>query len=189
MEQKKNRVLYGRAKPGDDILVTKWIGLEGTVRIARQKKQELLRRFPLFMIEEAVGFSCLLQVLAEVKLAAKQSTPRLELAAGGVFGGLWEFAEYAGVGLEISLKKIPIRQETIEICNFYDINPYLLLSGGSLLLAAKDGHGLADQLRAAGIFAAVVGKAAAGNDRVVLNGDGRRFLEPPRWDEVDKVSG
>ena len=45
----------------------------------------------------------------------------------------------SGVGLEIDLKKIPIRQETIEICEFFDLNPYKLLSGGSLLLAAADG--------------------------------------------------
>ena len=35
----------------------------------------------------------------------------------------------SGVGLEIDLKKIPIRQETIEICEFFDLNPYKLLSG------------------------------------------------------------
>jgi hydrogenase expression/formation protein HypE len=37
-------------------------------------------------------------------------------------------AEASGVGLEIDLKKIPVRQETIEICEFFGINPYELIS-------------------------------------------------------------
>ncbi len=181
-------MFFGLTQPGDDILMTKWAGLEGTVHIVQKKKKELLHQFPLFMVEAAAGFSDCLPVQQEMAVAKEQGAAMLELAWGGVFGGLWELAEHAGVGLEIDLKKIPIRQETVEICNFYDINPYQLIAGGSLLLAVQDGYGLADRLQAAGIPSAVVGKAVAGNDRVVINGDGRRFLEPPRHDEIEKLS-
>ena len=54
-----------------------------------------------------------------------------DVTEGGVFGALWEMAEASGVGLEIDLKKIPIRQETIEICEFFNLNPYQLISSGS----------------------------------------------------------
>ncbi|MCC8152167.1 MAG: hypothetical protein LIO96_12150 [Lachnospiraceae bacterium] len=178
---------FGAVQPGDDIIVTKWVGLEGTVRIVQERKEALLHRFPPFMVEEAAGFSRYLSVQPELAAAKKAGAAILELTWGGVFGGLWELAEQAGVGLEINLKRIPVRQETVEICNYYDINPYQLISGGSLLLAARDGYGMTYRLQAAGIPAAVVGKAAVGNDRVVLNGGGRRFLEPPRRDEIEKV--
>ena len=48
-----------------------------------------------------------------------------DVTEGGIFGALWEMAEASGVGLEIDLKKIPIRQETVEVCEFFGVNPYL----------------------------------------------------------------
>ena len=74
-----------------------------------------------------------------------------DVTAGGIFGALWELAEASGVGLDITLKKIPIRQETVEICEFFDINPYQLASGGSLLMAAEDGNRLVMDLAKEGI--------------------------------------
>ena len=96
-------------------------------------------------------------------------------------------AEASGVGLEIDLKKIPIRQETVEVCEFFGVNPYLLISSGCMLMAAKDGNYLARELEKAGIQATIIGKATTGNDRVLLNEDERRFLEPPKTDELYKV--
>lgn len=182
-----SRIFTGAVQPGDDIVMTKWAGLEGTVQIAGQKKQELLKRFPSFMLEEAIGFEQFLSVLPEAEACSEKRLPlcerataMMELSEGGVYGGLWEFAQHAGVGLEIFMKQIPIRQETVEICNYYDIDPYRMLSGGSLLLSAGNGSRIAQRLREAGIPATVIGRATAGNDRVVINGDRRLFLEPLR---------
>ena len=75
----------------------------------------------------------------------------------------------------------------MEICNFLDLNPYELLSGGSLLIGADDGYALAERLQKAGIPAAVIGRAVPGNDRVVRNGEEKRFLGPVRTDEVYKI--
>ena len=110
-----------------------------------------------------------------------------DISEGGVFGALWELAECSGVGLEIELKKIPLRQETVEICDFYGLNPYQMVSGGSMLMAAEDGNGLVHRLAQEGIPAVIVGKATAGNDRVILNGEERRFLELPQTDEIHKI--
>ena len=63
----------------------------------------------------------------------------------------------------------------------------LLISGGSLLIAADDGYTLAESLEKEGIPAAVVGRATAGNDRIVWNGEERRFLGPVRMDEIHKL--
>ena len=74
-------------------------------------------------------------------------------------------AEASGVGLDIDLKKIPIRQETVEICEYFDINPYELISSGCMLMAAPDGNGLVMALERAGSPATIIGKATEGNDR------------------------
>ncbi len=175
-------------KPGDDILASKWIGLEGTSIIAKEKEQELLQRYPQKLIKTAQEFDQYLSVLPESAAAVKSSVSAMhDVTEGGIFGALWELAESSGVGLEIDLKKIPVKQETIEICEFYHINPYELISSGCMLMASPDGNTLLRQLQRAGIPAAMIGKAVEGNDRVLLNGEEKRFLEPPKTDALYQV--
>ncbi len=176
------------ARPGDDIIATKWIGLEGTSIIAKEKAKELAARYPLGMIQDAQKFDQFLSVLPEAAVAVKSGVSAMhDVTEGGIFGALWELAESSGVGLEIDLKKIPVKQETIEICEFFDINPYELISSGCMLMASKEGTALLRDLEKAGIHASLIGKATKGNDRVLLNQEERRFLEPPKTDELYKV--
>ena len=50
------------------------------------------------------------------------------MGEGGILRALWKMAEASRVGLRADLRKIPVRQETIEICERFDLNPYKLLS-------------------------------------------------------------
>ena len=181
-------VSTGGARPGHDIIITKWIGLEGTSIIAKEKEAELLTRYPDDLVETARNFDKYLSVVPEAAVAVKSGVSAMhDVTEGGIFGALWEMAESSGVGLTIDLKKIPVRQETIEVCEFFGINPYELISSGSMLMASQDGNQLVQDLERAGIPAVVVGKATAGNDRVLLNGEEQRFLEPPKTDELYRV--
>lgn len=172
-------------KPGQDVVISKWIGLEGSVRIAREYKEELLTRYPSGMIDEAIAYERFLSVIPEAATAVKSGACGIhDVSQGGIFAALWEMAHGADVGLEIDLRKLPIRQETIEICEFFDLNPYELLSGGALLMTAEDGNGLVLALEKEGIPAVVVGKTTAGNDRVLWNEEEKRFLEPPKADQI-----
>lgn len=186
---KKGRLIStAGARPGMDVIITKWIGLEGTSIIAKEKEAELLTRYPRSLVDEAKGFDRYLSVLPEAATAVKSGVSAMhDVTEGGIFGALWEMAESAGVGLEIDLKKIPIRQETVEVCEFFDVNPYELISSGSMLMAAADGNGLVRALEAQGIPAVCVGKFTQGNDRVIVSGEERRFLEPPKTDELYRV--
>lgn len=176
------------ARPGMDVIVTKWIGLEGTSIIAKEKEEELLTHYPRHLVEAAKGFDAYLSVLPEAKIAVESGVSAMhDVTEGGIFGALWEMAESAGVGLDIDLKKIPVRQETVEVCEYFDINPYELIGSGSMLMAASDGNGLVRALETAGISAVCIGKVTDGNDRVLLSGEERRFLEPPKADELYKV--
>jgi hydrogenase maturation factor len=56
-----------------------------------------------------------------------------------------------------------------------------------MLMAAADGNGLVRALLEGGIPAVCIGKVMPGNDRVVISGEERRFLEPPKADELYKV--
>jgi hydrogenase maturation factor len=171
-----------------DIVVSKWVGLEGTAILAKEKTTELRSRFPQPFIDKAKVFDQMMSVIPEAAVASKLGVCAMhDVSEGGVFGALWELAECADVGLEIDLKKIPVRQETIEICEFFDINPYKMMSGGSLLMATEDGNALVRELEKVGISATVIGKATNSNDRVLLNEEERRFLETTQTDEIYKA--
>lgn len=176
------------AKPGQDILVTKWIGIEGTSIIAKEKEKELLERFSQAFVDTAKGFDQYLSVLPDSRIAVEHGASAMhDVTEGGIYGALWEVAEASGIGLEIDLKAIPIRQETIEICEYFELNPYYLISSGCMLMAADQGHDLVRKLEAAGIPAAVIGKATDGKARRIWNGGEESYLERPKTDELYKI--
>ena len=68
----------------------------------------------------------------------------------------------------------------MEVCEFFGYNPYEIRSDGALLMVTDDSHTLIEALAKQGITAAVIGVTTDGNDKVILNDDEKRFLEPPR---------
>lgn len=177
-----------KVKPGQDIVLSKWVGLEGTVVLARRNREALGTRYPAYLAEEAVAFEQYLSVIPEAATAMKSGVYAMHDASeGGIFGALWELAEGAGVGLSIDLKKIPLRQETVEICEFCGLNPYELLSGGCLIMVARDGEALAEALQTEGIPATVIGKTTDSKDRILFNEDESRYMERSKRDEIYRI--
>ncbi len=188
--KKKDLLTTMQVHPGQDIVVTKWIGLEGTSILAKEKEEELLQRFNQDLVHTAQQFDQYLSVVQDAKIAQAFGVSAMhDITEGGVFGALWEMAEGSSVGLDADLKAIPIRQETVEVCEYFGLNPYQIMSSGSMMIAADDGHGLVMALEKAGIHAAVVGRATDGNDRVLRNGEDVRYLDRPQTDELYKVMG
>lgn len=186
---KKDKVITSSgARAGQDVVVSKWIGLEGTAIIAKEKEGDLLECFSSNFVEKAKGFDQYMSVVKEGAVAVKSNVSAMhDVTEGGIFGALWEIAEASGVGLEIDMKKIPIRQETIEVCEVFDINPYGLISSGSMLMTCDNGYDLVRELEKEGILATVVGKVTDGKDRILRNEDEIRYLEPPKQDELYKI--
>lgn len=177
--------MAGIASPGQDIVISKWIGLEGTAFLAERCSGMLHSRYPAYLVEEAAGFHRYLSILPEAATAVESGVCAMHDASeGGIFGALWELAEGSGVGLTIDLKKIPLRQETVEVCECCNVNPYQLLSGGCLVMATEDGPGLVDGLTAIQIPAVIVGKVTDRNDRILLNGEEVRYMDRPATDEL-----
>lgn len=180
-------------KKGDasnmDVVLSKWIGLEGTAILASEKEEELAKCFPMRLINKAKSCEESLSVASEAAIALKSGVYTMhDVRNGGVFGALWELSRKIGVGLTINLRDIPIRQETVEICEYYDLNPYELLSGGSLLMVAENGKKLVEVLQGEGIPVSVIGRTNGGNDKVVINRDETRYLTMPAADEIFKIS-
>ncbi|MGN0335659.1 MAG: AIR synthase family protein [Lachnospiraceae bacterium] len=177
-----------RAAADQDVVLSKWIGIEGTAMIAREREKELLDRFPKTLVENAENMAAHFSVLPEAALAGKSGVSAMhDVSSGGVYGALYELSEAAGVGLEIDLRAIPIRQETVEICEYFGLNPYYLASCGSVLMLCDNGQELVRKLDKAGIPAAVIGRTTSQNAKAVVNGGEISYLERPKADEWLKV--
>ena len=172
---------------GQEIIITKWIGLEGTADLAARNQEELLTRYPAYLGEEAAAFDRYYSILPEAATAVKSGGCTMhDISEGGVFAALWEMAEGAGVGLTIDMKKLPLRQETVEVCEFCNVNPYELRSGGSLIIASPEGTTVVEALAAEGIPAVIVGRFTDSNERLILNEDEVRYMDRPQRDEIYK---
>lgn len=177
----------GKQLAGQDIIITKWIGLEGTADLAARNQEGLLTRYPAYLVEEAAAFDRYYSILPEAATAVKSGGCTMHDASeGGIFAGLWEMAEGAGVGLTIDMKKLPLRQETVEVCEYCNVNPYELRSGGSLIIASPEGTAVVEALQAEGIPATIVGRFTDSNDRLILNEDETRYMDRPQRDEIYK---
>lgn len=176
------------AKPNQDVVLTKSIGIGGTAILSTSQEDQLRTRYSKEFIGGAQKMIAQISVVKEAVIGIQYGVSALHnLSYGGVFGALWELAAAAKVGLEIDQSSIPIKQETIEICEFYDLNPFQFMSSGSLLLTTDNGDGLVKVFAEQGIEACVIGRTVKGNDRIVYHGDEKRFLAPPKTDELLKV--
>ena len=180
--------LTGDLRPNLDLVMVGYPALEGTVLLTRENEEELKQHFPLELVETAKGFDQLMVGKEAAEIGWNSGAVAMhDISQGGVFGALWEFCESCGIGLEADLRKIPIRQETIEICEQYGWNPYQMQSGGSFLMAVPDGQKTVDQLKRAGICCAVIGRTTDKKEKVLHNGEEMRYLDKPAQDEIEKL--
>ncbi len=173
-----------KVSPGMSIVMSKWIGLTGTARIAREHEREVSGRLPARMIRGMEAYGDDLSVDAEKQAAARFDVCDLrEVTEGGIWRALWEMADDHDIGLTVDLHKIPVRQETIEVCEICGLNPYELLSGGAALMVTWQGEALVEALAEAGVHAAVIGFITDSHDRIVIrhtaDGVKIRYLNRP----------
>ncbi len=185
MENDKDIIQSNKAHVNEDIILTKWIGIGGIRNIIEHSKEEILLRYNMDFIDKAMGNKQDMSILREAEIAKKAGVHCMhDVSQGGIFAALWDMAEASGVGIDIDLRKIPVKQEIIEICEMYDINPYQLQSAGCLLMTFADGYGIVDVLANAGIEASVIGKTISGNDKIIHNLDEVRYLDLPKQDSL-----
>lgn len=168
-----------------DIVAAGWVGLEGTWLLTAGRIEELLHRFPYSLLHRTEQLREDLCVVRAAGIASEHgSRAMVSPADGGLMAGLWELAKKTGSGLEADLQRMPVLQETIEITDHFEINPYLMKSAGCLLIAAEDGEGLVRRLLEAGINAVRIGRLLSDNKKIIYKGDEIRHLDRPQTDSL-----
>ena len=82
----------------------------------------------------------------------------------------------------MGLKKIPIRQETVEVCNILDVNPYMMKSEGSILIATDNPDKYIKILEDNGIPVSIIGLLSNDNDKIIMIDDEKKYVEPFKKD-------
>ena len=162
------------------ILFAGYTASEITNKLAETYDQKLKTIYSAEFIESA---ACL-PVMDDLILSAIPDIVRGETGIftterRGLLGALWEMGEFYNSGFSIDMMKIPLRQETVEICEFLELDPYSLPSRGCVLLITTDPVRLKDTLAQAGIQAVIAGALTDSNARVLRIGEKVRYLDKP----------
>ncbi len=197
-EAAKDRVvLTSGAQPGDSIILTKRIAIEGTSLLAREAGKQLLEAGVSHdMIEKAKGllFSPGISVSKDAAIACDTVKVHSmhDPTEGGLATGLLEMATSAGVGMTVNAERIPILPECKAFCDALGLDPLGLIGSGALLatLVPEDAPRLIDALTQEGISAHEIGRITAADEGLRLRtADGIRELPVFDRDELARFFG
>jgi hydrogenase maturation factor len=162
--EKDRMITTAGARPGDDILLSKAIAVEGTSILAREISEELTNIFgeeftrACRKLAEEPGISVLEDARTAVRSGRIHSMH--DPTEGGLANALHEVAIAADVGLVVEEDRIPILEECKVLCDHYGLDPLGLIASGSLLIMVEpsDSGKVLRSLEEAGIPAAKIGK-------------------------------
>ncbi len=183
-------VTTGGARLGDDIILTKTAGIEGTAILAADLAGYLRRKLPLSILKSASRFFERISVVEAAMTAVRTGGVHAlhDPTEGGIIHGLWELAEASKVGMHVHEANISVANETNAICRVLRIDPLKLISSGALLIAS-------DKRKTSSIVASLTRKRVpcARIGRILPHKNGRRLvrsdgssirIEPPARDEL-----
>ncbi len=180
----RKMVCTGGAEIGQDVIMTKWAGLEGTAILAQEYETVLSQRIPKDLLQKAKEMKGFLSVGTESCIAMEHgATAMHDATEGGILGAVWELAECSEKGVTVYADQIPIQDVTKMVCQEAQIEPLQLISSGTMVIAAYDGAALVDKLQAAGVAAAVIGKITQKEKIIIQNGTSKP-LEQPKSDAL-----
>ncbi|MDB8711223.1 AIR synthase-related protein [Mediterraneibacter gnavus] len=181
-----------QAGADQEIVLCGSIGVEGVLRILDERNGELSKRFVPAFIRQIRGMERETEILEALRIAAQMKTTTekplvtamQQIGSGGILASLWELTEAANVGMQIEMSRISIRQECVEVCEYYHLNPYQMTSAGTVLMVTRDGSALVRCLEESGARASVLGVTTADHAKVITSGDEVRYLDRPAPDEL-----
>lgn len=187
---KKHLPNRSQIRPGYVVAMSKTAGLEGTAIIANDKKNELLNVINPDEIDEAIEQFKNISVFKEGILSRKYFVGYMhDVTESGIEGALWEASKAIGFGLHVKKEDIPILKSTQSICQFYNIDPYKLISSGSMLIIIdeKDFKNYQNDLLKEGINCTQIGVVSENAGLFYVNENGYKEIQKPGVDELYKV--
>ena len=149
--------------PGDRVLLTKGVAVEGTAIIAREFGDRLKN---LGMAESEINssrrFLASISIITEARIAAESGTVSAmhDVTEGGLATAAEELSVAGGYRIKIDMDTIPVFAETRNICRLLGIDPLGLIGSGSLLICCRQSgcESLISAIRRAGVDVTCIGE-------------------------------
>lgn len=182
------------ARPGDRLLLTKGVPIEGTTLMARERPERAGQILTPFEMEQARNFlySPGISVLKDAQIAVKAGnvTAMHDPTEGGLATALWELSEACGCRLIIDPSMVFIPQISKRLCGAFGLDPLATISSGALLMAVfpDDSQKICQALQEAGIRCMEIGTVEAGDPQVKqVTPQGIQLLPRPARDEIARI--
>jgi hydrogenase maturation factor len=180
------------ARPGDALILTKGIAIEGTSVLAREAGDRLRTLGTNGRVLSAArrylddpGIS----VVPDAQAACGAVSVRAmhDPTEGGLATALLEMAAAAGLGIEVREDSIVVLPATREVCRVAGLEPLGMLASGALLIAVReaDSRAALEALLGAGIAATRIGRFTRRRGVIMVSSNQRGPV--PRF-ETDEVA-
>lgn len=194
-EASKNQLVTpDRIKPGDVVLMTKAIAIEGTAILAAEKEDVISQKMDRERIIRAKGFldDPGISVVKDALTACETATIHgmHDPTEGGILTGLWELAQSCNLGLCIEREAIVIYPETAALCDIFDLDPLGLIASGTLLIVTDpaDADRVISSLSDASIPCRVIGEMLPPEKGLFINARNKTMpLKPFARDEIARI--
>jgi len=182
------------AAPGDRVLLTKGVPIEGTAILAREFPDRLKGVCTPDEIQAARQYLYTpgISVVSDALTATRAGvvTAMHDPTEGGLAGALWELATACGHTLVIEPDTILVPPLSQKICQVFQIDPLATIASGALLLTTPPDQAatIRNSLEAEGIPCAEIGRVEVGSPQVLKNTKaGRIPLTKPDRDEIARL--
>lgn len=188
-QSKENLPKLSEIKVGDKLLITKYIGIEGTSILAKELEEELIGKLGKDKIQIAKDMGNMISVVKEGQISGDIGVKYMhDITEGGVYGAIWESSKAIGKGIRIWKNSIPVKDITREIGELLNIDIYRLISSGSMLIIGEEEKisKIQERLNKCNINSKIIGEVI--EDGLILEENGKKYkIDPPGSDELYKA--
>jgi hydrogenase maturation factor len=151
-------------RPGDAVLLTKHMGLEGMAILANDRPDLLRGVLDASELSEVRSWLDHISVLGESRILRDLAKFLHDPTEGGVGGGIAEIMRLSGLGVDLDMEKVPLSPLTRRAAEHLQFDPLHLISSGVLMAVVPQEHEdrAMERLREAGIDGVIAGRMTDG---------------------------
>mgnify|MGYP000004365678 CR=1 FL=1 len=135
--KKIKKIEFEKVIPEDIVFLVKEIGIEGASIIAREKYEDLKKRFSEKYLEKVKN--SIKNPGISVYKEAKKLWENIKIkymhdpTEGGISTALYEISESKNIGILVDFKKLRFYKPVIKFCEIFNLNPLGIISSGCIV--------------------------------------------------------
>ena len=169
-----------------DILAFGYAGEAGVNKIVKDRKEDLKDYFKTSFLDKIITDLSDTSKMFEIASETLEPWSFVKVGEQGILASLYTVAKQRNKGLVLRLKDIPVKQSTIEICEFYSLDPYRLLSDMGFIFC-DNALRTSENLGKKGFKTVHIGYLTGALDKIIIDKEEIQYIDRPSRDEIYKV--